>query len=75
MQTDSSFGHWLKQQRRACDLTQTELAQRVYCAEITIRKIEAGDLRPSRALAALIVEALKNAEREQSDLLRWASVR
>lgn len=32
-----SFGHWLKQRRRACDLTQAELGERAGCTEITIR--------------------------------------
>ena len=70
-----TFGAWLKIRRRELDLTQKELAQHVRCAEITIRKIAAGALRPSRAHAALLVDALKNAEREQSDLLRWARAR
>jgi DNA-binding XRE family transcriptional regulator len=42
-----SFGIWLRRRRRALDLTQAELAQRVGCATITIRRIEADDLRPS----------------------------
>ncbi len=63
-----SFGHWLKQQRRACALTQTELAQRVYCAEITIRKIEANQLRPSKQLTRSLLEKL-DAPRDKQDAL------
>src|SRR5919202_483983 len=51
MTSDLSFGPWLKQQRKACDLTQEALAERVGCATETIRKIEADRLRPSRELA------------------------
>lgn len=75
MDTSGSFGQWLKTQRRANDLTQTELAQRVYCAEITIRKIEADALRPSRELTALIVDALEKAAAERTELMQWARQR
>lgn len=67
-----SFGGWLKAQRRANDLTQVELARRVYCAEITIRKIEADALRPSRQLASLIVQALEQASFEHNTSMRLA---
>lgn len=75
MDTSGSFGHWLKARRRAQDMTQGELARRVYCAEITIRKIEAGDLRPSRELAALIVSVLEQDTVAQQVQLRWARQR
>ncbi len=41
----SSFAQSLKQRRKALGLTQKELAQQAGCAEITLRKIEGGDLR------------------------------
>ena len=69
------FGRWLKARRMENDLTQGELARRVYCAEITIRKIEAGDLRPSRELAGLIVNALEKSAAEAQGPLRWARQR
>jgi len=72
MHPNNTFGDWLKNERRANDLTQNQLAQRVYCAEITIRKIEAGALRPSRELAALIIQALAHAAAEQHELVSWA---
>lgn len=53
-----AFGLQLRQQRRAQDLTQAVLARRVGCAEITIQKIEAGALRPSRQIAERLAEAL-----------------
>lgn len=54
----TSFPHWVRQQRRACDLTQRELAAQAGCSVETIRKIEAGALRPSKHLAELLATAL-----------------
>lgn len=51
LEDEPSFGAWLRQQRRALDLTQEALAQRVGCARITIRRIEANELKPSQPLA------------------------
>jgi class 3 adenylate cyclase len=48
----------LKAYRKACDLTQEELAQRVSCSVETIKKIEAGKLRPSKHLAELLATQL-----------------
>jgi|SRR5579859_2589531 len=42
-----SFGDWLRQQRRALDLTQAELARQVGCSAITMRKRKAEHRRPS----------------------------
>ncbi|MBX2999566.1 MAG: helix-turn-helix domain-containing protein [Caldilineaceae bacterium] len=53
-----SFGAWLRQRRRALDLTQEELAQRVGCARITVRRIEADELKPSQQLAELLASHL-----------------
>src|SRR5262245_28920804 len=49
--TALSFGRVVKEQRRALGLTQDELARRVGCATVTIRKIESDDLRPSQQIA------------------------
>src|SRR5262245_20722832 len=56
--TALSFGRVVKEQRRALGLTQDELARRVGCATVTIRKIEADDLRPSQQIAARLAMAL-----------------
>lgn len=53
-----SFSAWLKRRRRAMDLTQQQLAQRAYCSTVTVKRFEAGDLRPSKQLAELIGAAL-----------------
>jgi len=49
---------WLKQRRRALDLTQEALAQRVGCATVTIKKIEAGGYRPSKQVAERLAAEL-----------------
>jgi non-specific serine/threonine protein kinase len=48
----------MKKLRKARDLTQEALAQRVYCAVDTIRKIETGLRRPSRQLAGQFADCL-----------------
>lgn len=53
-----SFGEWVRQRRKALDLTRAILAERVGCAVITIRKIEQEERRPSREIAELLVEHL-----------------
>jgi WD40 repeat protein/transcriptional regulator with XRE-family HTH domain len=58
MSNDESFGRFIRERRRALDLTQEELARRVGCAAITIRKIEADDLRPSVQIAERLAMAL-----------------
>lgn len=49
----------MRRRRRALDLTQAQLAQRVGLATTTVRKIEADERRPSREVAALLAEALE----------------
>jgi predicted ATPase/class 3 adenylate cyclase len=58
MDESASFGAWLQRRRKALDLTQAELAERVGCALGTIRHIEAEERRPSKQLAALLADAL-----------------
>jgi predicted ATPase/DNA-binding XRE family transcriptional regulator len=67
-----SFGQWLRHRRRELDLTQAELAQQVGCAPITVRKIEADQMRPSKQLALLLIERLGIAEDERENLVRFA---
>lgn len=53
------FGEWLKFRRQGLDLTQAELAQRAGCSAAGLRKIETGERRPSKELAALLAAALE----------------
>jgi predicted ATPase/DNA-binding CsgD family transcriptional regulator/DNA-binding XRE family transcriptional regulator len=68
----TSFRHWVRQQRRDCDLTQGELAAQAGCSVETIRKIEAGALRPSKHLAEVLATALAIAPAERPAFLRLA---
>src|SRR5512139_1974545 len=62
-----SFGEWVKRRRKALDLTQEELAQRSGCSIFALRKIEAGDRRPSKQLANLLAKSLDiNPEKQQT---------
>lgn len=58
MEARDSFGYWVRCRRKALDLTQEELAQRVGCALITLRKIEADERRPSAPMAERLARAL-----------------
>ncbi|NUM48790.1 MAG: XRE family transcriptional regulator, partial [Anaerolineales bacterium] len=53
------FGQWLKQRRKILGLTQSALAEKVSCAVVTIKKIEQGDLYPSRQLAELLAATVE----------------
>src|SRR6187551_2954989 len=54
-----TFGQWLKQRRKELLLTQEALARLAGCAAITIRKIEADDIRPSQQIAEQLVQHLE----------------
>lgn len=67
-----NFSGWLKQRRRLLDLTQAELGDRVGCTAATIRKLEAGERKPSRQLAELLARALQVPESEKETFLHLA---
>jgi DNA-binding XRE family transcriptional regulator len=60
-----SFGEWVRKRRHILDLTQQELADQAGCARITLRRIEAGTLKPSRELAGILLEKLDTPEAER----------
>jgi len=66
------FGSIVKERRRALDLTQAEMARRVGCATVTIRKIEYDALRPSQQIAELLAKALAIPLEECSAFVRLA---
>ena len=72
MTVETSFGRWLQRRRKALDLTQEELAQRVACAAETLRKIEADVRRPSRQIAERLAEALEIPESDRAAFVRAA---
>src|SRR5437868_15440868 len=74
MHKSNSFGIWLKQRRRALDLTQGDLARRVGCSLETIVKIEAGERRPSKQVAERLGECLDVPADEHSGFIQYARV-
>src|SRR5438093_26037 len=58
MDGNASFGEWLQRWRRALGLTREELAGRVACAVVTLRKIETDERRPSEQMAARLADEL-----------------
>lgn len=66
-----SAGQWIRARRRVLDLTQQELAWRVGCATITLRKIEAGEAIPSKQLAGLLAEQLGIGPGEREEFIRF----
>lgn len=67
-----SFGQWLKRRRQALDMTQDQLAELVGYASPTLRKIERGERRPSRALAERLAAALQIAPEQQAAFMKLA---
>jgi predicted ATPase/class 3 adenylate cyclase len=58
METTISFGYWIRRQRKALDLTQQGLAERVGCSLAAIKKIERVERRPSRQIAERLADVL-----------------
>src|SRR6266511_2525557 len=58
METTISFGDWIRRQRKALDLTQQVLAERVGCSLAAIKKIESDERRPSRQIAERLADIL-----------------
>jgi len=58
MERTSSFGYWIRRQRKALDLTQQTLAERVGCSLAAIKKMESDERRPSRQIAERLADTL-----------------
>src|SRR5512147_2884020 len=67
-----AFGDWLKERRKALDLTQRDLAEQVGCAEVTIRKIEGDVCRPSKQIAERMADVLAIAPDEHAAFVSFA---
>jgi transcriptional regulator with XRE-family HTH domain len=68
----SYFGEWLKIRRKELDLTQAELSQRAGCSVPALRKIEAGERRPSKQLAELLARSLEIPPENQTTFIKVA---
>lgn len=66
------FGSWVRQRRKALDLTQRELADHVGCSIATLKKIEADQRRPSRQLVERLAASLHISSTEQAAFLARA---
>jgi predicted ATPase/transcriptional regulator with XRE-family HTH domain len=66
------FYEWLKRRRKALDMTQAELSERAGCSVFALRKIEAGDRRPSKQLAGLLAKALEIPAEQHQAFIRVA---
>ena len=65
-----SFGAWVRQRRKALDLTQMALAKQVGCAAVTIKKIEQEERRPSLQMARLLAERLAISPSMRDDFIK-----
>src|SRR5512135_185041 len=72
MNQESLFVLLVRQRRLELDLTQEELARRVGCAAITVRKIEADDARPSVQIAERLAMALAIPLDDRAEFVRRA---
>ena len=70
MEASPSFGYGIKRLRKALDLTQEALAHCAGCSIMTIRKIEAGDRRPSKQLGERLAECLHIAPPQRALFLK-----
>src|SRR5947207_12393560 len=70
----TAFGLWLKQRRKAFDMTQEGLAKQVGCSLQTVVKIEAGERRPSKQVAERLAECLDVPADEHSAFIQYARV-
>ena len=59
MQEHLAFGQWLKRRRQGLGLTQRALGQQAGYSDETIRKVEAGAVRPSRQMAERLAGTLR----------------
>lgn len=66
------LGDWIRARRRALDMTQEALAERLGYAAPTIQKVERGERRPSRELAERLADVLQLAPESRAAFLALA---
>src|SRR5690242_19738632 len=72
MNGTSSFGQWLRQRRKALDLTQADLADQVGCSLATIQKIEVDARRPSKQIAERMADVLAISLKDRAVFVAFA---
>ncbi|HEX6265784.1 MAG TPA: helix-turn-helix domain-containing protein, partial [Burkholderiales bacterium] len=70
--SDYSFGAWLRQRRKALGLTHAALAERAYCSVSALRKIEQDERRPSQRLAERLAGCLQIGSAERARFVALA---
>jgi len=70
--SDVSFGNWIRRRRKMLDLTQDALAEQVGCSVALIRKIEGDERRPSPQIAELLARVLQIPAGEQEKFIKIA---
>lgn len=72
MNDTASFGYWVRRWRKALDLTQSQLAEQVACAVVTIKKIESDERRPSREMAERLAICLNVPDAQRTKFIQVA---
>ena len=72
MDPSPPFAALLKQRRKALDLTQRQLADRIGCATVTVQRIEQGSLRPSNQIVRRLADIFELPVDERDHFLRLA---
>src|SRR5512143_1308474 len=72
MSEQRAFGDWLRLRRKALDLTRESLADRVGYSAATIRKIEAGERRPSAQIAEQFAAVFSIPPAERPAFVKYA---
>src|SRR5262245_42282694 len=72
MSHPTSFGRWVKQRRRALDLTRAQLAAHVGCSVSLLDKVETDQRKPSQQLVERLLANLAVAPSERPQFIAWA---
>jgi predicted ATPase/transcriptional regulator with XRE-family HTH domain len=72
MKDGLTFGKWLKRRRQGLGYTQRELALRIGYAEVTLRKVEADERKPSHDMVEALADQLEITPQYRADFLRFA---
>jgi predicted ATPase/transcriptional regulator with XRE-family HTH domain len=72
METELSFGSWVRRRRRALDLLQKDLADQVGCSVSALQKIELDERRPSRQLAERMAVCLDVPPQDRASFVQIA---
>jgi transcriptional regulator with XRE-family HTH domain len=71
-QSNETFGQWLRRRRKAKDLTQEQLADRMFMSPEIIRKLESGERRPSADTADVIADFFGVPPEERPAFIKFA---